>query len=155
MDAFGIPSPTRCGNDTATAQFKITVHVESNCNLNVASDLDFGRHVAINEDVRGRGLINVRCTRSTPYSIKLGSREANGQRFMTIGSARGAGKAQIPYELYQDSSYSTIWDAVKSVPSGEGNGGEQSIPVYGLVRRQAQSFPQGIYTDIVPVILEY
>ncbi|MFX7152150.1 spore coat protein U domain-containing protein, partial [Acinetobacter baumannii] len=64
-------------------------------------------------DYTAQGVVNTTCNNGLPYSIYLGdgnNRIAGGFRQMTNGSGQ-----YIPYQLYQNSNYSAVWDTTGGV----------------------------------------
>lgn len=69
----------------------------------------------------------------------------------------------IPYQLYKDSNYSTVWDATGGVTNvGEqgslktGTGSAQTTTVYGKIPQgTAIASRPGVYSDSVVVTVTY
>lgn len=149
------------GNVTLTANFV----VPSLCQLNSTSTVDFGN---INDtgttsrDYTAQGAVNTTCNYGTPYSIYLGdgnNRIAGGFRRMKHDN-----NDYVPYQLYKDSNYSTVWDATGGVTnvggaggvSGTGTGTAQTTPVYGKIPQGTSiSTKPGVYSDSVVVTVTY
>lgn len=149
------------GNVTLTANFV----VPSLCQLNSTSTVDFGNINDISttkHDYTAQGAVNSTCNYGTPYSIYLGdgnNRISGGFRRMTNGN-----NEFIPYQLYKDSNYSTVWDATGGVTnvggaggvSGTGTGSAQSTPVYGKIPQGTSiASTPGNYSDSVVVTVTY
>ena len=149
------------GNVTLTANFV----VPSMCQLNSTSTVDFSNINDISttkRDYTAQGAVNSTCNYGTPYSIYLGdgnNRIAGGFRRMTNGN-----NEYIPYQLYKDSNYSTVWDATGGVinvggaggVSGTGTGSAQSTPVYGKIPQGTSiASTTGNYSDSVVVTVTY
>ncbi|KQQ77344.1 spore coat U domain-containing protein [Acinetobacter sp. Leaf130] len=149
------------GNVTLTANFV----VPSLCQLNSTSTVDFGNINDISttkHDYTAQGAVNSTCNYGTPYSIYLGdgnNRISGGFRRMTNGN-----NEYIPYQLYKDSNYSTVWDATGGVTnvggaggvSGTGTGSAQSTPVYGKIPQGTSiASTPGNYSDSVVVTVTY
>ncbi|WP_336170306.1 Csu type fimbrial protein [Acinetobacter sp. 161(2023)] len=149
------------GNVTLTANFV----VPTLCQLNSTSTVDFGNINDIStasRDYTAQGAVNTTCNSGTPYSIYLSdgdNRISGGFRRMSHGN-----NEFIPYQLYKDAAYSSVWDATGGVNSvggaggvsGTGTGTAQTTPVYGKI-------PQGTtiaskptnYSDSVVVTVTY
>jgi spore coat protein U-like protein len=100
------------------------------------------------------GTVNVQCTAGASYTVALD----NGQNYS--GSRRVANAAQtvfVPYQLYQDSSYSVSWGAQQGVntQADTGTGLNQALSVYGLIPAQATTPAPGVYSDTVVVTVTY
>ncbi|MGR2824556.1 spore coat protein U domain-containing protein [Acinetobacter sp. 1124_18A] len=149
------------GNVTLTANFV----VPSMCQLNSTSTVDFGNINDISttkHDYTAQGAVNSTCNFGTPYSIYLGdgnNRIAGGFRRMTNGN-----NEFIPYQLYKDSNYSTVWDATGGVTnvggaggvSKTGTGSAQTTPVYGKIPQSTSiASTPGNYSDSVVVTVTY
>ncbi|GAM30110.1 putative biofilm synthesis domain protein [Acinetobacter calcoaceticus] len=149
------------GNVTLTANFV----VPSMCQLNSTSTVDFGNINDISttkHDYTAQGAVNSTCNFGTPYSIYLGdgnNRIAGGFRRMTSGN-----NEFIPYQLYKDSNYSTVWDATGGVTnvggaggvSKTGSGSAQTTPVYGKIPQGTSiASTPGSYSDSVVVTVTY
>jgi spore coat protein U-like protein len=149
------------GNVTLTANFV----VPSMCQLNSTSTVDFGNINDISttkQDYTAQGAVNSTCNFGTPYSIYLGdgnNRISGGFRRMTNGN-----NEFIPYQLYKDSNYSTVWDATGGVTnvggaggvSKTGSGSAQTTPVYGKIPQGTSiASTPGSYSDSVVVTVTY
>ncbi|EEY78501.1 spore Coat Protein U domain protein [Acinetobacter calcoaceticus RUH2202] len=149
------------GNTTITANYV----VPSLCQLDSTSNVDFGNINDIgstSRDYTAQGAVNTTCNNGTPYSIYLGdgnNRIAGGFRRMTNGSS-----LYIPYQLYQNSTYSTVWDIAGGVTAVGGSGGvsktgsgsAQSTNVYGKIPQGTTiSTTPGNYSDTIVVTVTY
>lgn len=149
------------GNATITANYV----VPSLCQLDSTSNVDFGNINDIgstSRDYTAQGAVNTTCNNGTPYSIYLGdgnNRITGGFRRMTNGSSQ-----YIPYQLYQNSTYSTVWDTTGGVTAVGGSGGvsktgsgsAQSTNVYGKIPQGTTiSTTPGNYSDSVVVTVTY
>ncbi|WP_457971025.1 Csu type fimbrial protein [Acinetobacter calcoaceticus] len=149
------------GNTTITANYV----VPTLCQLDSTSNVDFGNINDIgstSRDYTGQGAVNTTCNNGTPYSIYLGdgnNRIAGGFRRMTNGSSQ-----YIPYQLYQNSTYSTVWDTTGGVTAVGGSGGvskmgsgsAQSTNVYGKIPQGTTiSTTPGNYSDTIVVTVTY
>jgi len=149
------------GNTTITANYV----VPSMCQLDSTSNVDFGNINDIgttSRDYTAQGAVNTTCNNGTSYSIYLGdgiNRIAGGFRRMTNGSSQ-----YIPYQLYQNSTYTTVWDTTGGVATVGGSGGvsktgsgtAQSTNVYGKIPQgTAISTTPGNYSDTIVVTVTY
>ncbi|WP_459661346.1 SCPU domain-containing protein [Acinetobacter calcoaceticus] len=149
------------GNATITANYV----VPSLCQLDSTANVDFGNINDIgttSRDYTAQGAVNTTCNNGTPYSIYLGdgnNRIVGGFRRMTNGSSQ-----YIPYQLYQNSTYSTVWDTTGGVTAVGGSGGvsktgsgsAQSTNVYGKIPQGTTiSTTPGNYSDSVVVTVTY
>ncbi len=149
------------GNVTLTANFV----VPTLCQLNSTSNVDFGNINDISttsRDYTTQGAINTTCNSGTPYTIYLGdgdNRISGGFRRMSHGN-----NEFIPYQLYKDAAYSSVWDATGGVNSiggaggvsGTGTGNAQTTPVYGKIPQGTSiASKPGNYSDNVVVTVTY
>ena len=149
------------GNVTLTANFV----VPTLCQLNSTSTVDFGNinDIGITKrDYTTQGAVNTTCNSGTPYSIYLG----DGNNRISGGFRRMANSNNefIPYQLYKDSNYSSVWDATGGVASiggaggvsGTGSGNAQTTTVYGKIPQGTTIASRpGSYSDSVVVTVTY
>ncbi|NUF34975.1 spore coat protein U domain-containing protein [Acinetobacter oleivorans] len=166
MDLLGLSCGDLLGGwDSGDTLLTANFVVPSLCQLNSTSTVDFGNINDISltkRDYTAQGAVNSTCNYGTPYSIYLGdgnNRIAGGFRRMI-----NSNNEFIPYQLYKDSNYSTVWDATGGVTnvggaggvSGTGTGSAQTTPVYGKIPQgiSIASTP-GTYSDSVVVTVTY
>lgn len=149
------------GNVTLTANFV----VPTLCQLNSTSNVDFGNinDIGITKrDYTTQGAVNTTCNSGTPYTIYLG----DGNNRISGGFRRMANSNNefIPYQLYKDSNYSSVWDATGGVNSvggtggvsGTGTGNAQTTTVYGKIPQGTTIASRpGAYSDNVVVTVTY
>lgn len=100
------------------------------------------------------GAVNVQCTAGASYTVALD----NGMNFSgTRRVANAANTVFVPYQLYQDSGFSTPWGANQGVntEAKTGTGLTQSLSVYGMIPAQATTPAPGSYSDTVVVTVTY
>ncbi|ESK37306.1 hypothetical protein P256_02361 [Acinetobacter nectaris CIP 110549] len=125
------------------------------CQISSTSDINFGNIFDIgtsSKNYDAQGAISTICNSGTPYTIYLGdgnSRIPNSYRQMANNGN------YIPYQLYQDSNYSTVWDSLNGI-SNIGIGTAQTNVVYGRIpnHQKIASIP-ATYTDNVIVNVNY
>ncbi len=166
MDLLGLSCGDLLGGwDSGDTLLTANFVVPSLCQLNSTSTVDFGNINDISttsRDYTAQGAVNTTCNFGTPYSIYLGdgnNRIAGGFRRMT-----NSNNEFIPYQLYKDSNYSTVWDATGGVTNVGGTGGvsktgtgsAQTTTVYGKIPQgTAIASRPGIYSDSVVVTVTY
>lgn len=166
MDLLGLSCGDLIGGwDSGDALLTANFVVPSMCQLNSTSTVDFGNINDISttkQDYTAQGAVNSTCNFGTPYSIYLGdgnNRISGGFRRMTNGN-----NEFIPYQLYKDSNYSTVWDATGGVTnvggaggvSKTGTGSAQTTPVYGKIPQSTSiASTPGNYSDSVVVTVTY
>ena len=148
-----------CGSvfaDTQTANMNVTATIHSGCDLQ-AEDLNLGT-IVLTSVAHATADILVTCPSNTVGYIRLneGLHNLSTQRrlLQTIGQT----DYLIDYNLYSDSGYSVPFTALSAPGTGgvtfNGVGELQRITVYGEIPTQT-SKPNGYYTDVVQVILDY
>ncbi|MGE8598024.1 MAG: spore coat U domain-containing protein [Acinetobacter calcoaceticus] len=166
MDLLGLSCGDLIGGwDSGDTLLTANFVVPSMCQLNSTSTVDFGNINDISttkQDYTAQGAVNSTCNFGTPYSIYLGdgnNRISGGFRRMTNGN-----NEYIPYQLYKDSNYSTVWDATGGVTnvggaggvSKTGSGSAQTTPVYGKIPQSTSiASTPGSYSDSVVVTVTY
>ena len=166
MDLLGLSCGDLLGGwDSGDTLLTANFVVPSLCQLNSTSTVDFGNINDIGttkRDYTAQGAVNSTCNYGTPYSIYLGdgnNRIAGSFRRMT-----NSNNEFIPYQLYKDSNYSTVWDATGGVTSVGGAGGvsktgtgsAQTTTVYGKIPQgTAIASRPGVYSDSVVVTVTY
>lgn len=135
------------------------------CQLNSTSNVDFGNINDIgtaSRDYTTQGAVNTTCNYGTPYTIYLG----DGNNRISGGFRRMANSNNefIPYQLYKDAAYSSVWDATGGVASiggaggvsGTGSGNAQTTTVYGKIPQGTTIASRpGAYSDNVVVTVTY
>ena len=166
MDLLGLSCGDLLGGwDSGDTLLTANFVVPSLCQLNSTSTVDFGNINDISttsRDYTAQGAVNTTCNFGTPYSIYLGdgnNRIAGGFRRMI-----NSNNEFIPYQLYKDSNYSTVWDATGGVTNVGGTGGvsktgtgsAQTTTVYGKIPQgTAIASRPGVYADSVVVTVTY
>ncbi|TWG94946.1 spore coat protein U-like protein [Mesorhizobium sp. J18] len=142
-------------SQTATTQFNVQITINAECQINSASDLDFGETGVIDTAVSATSTIGVQCTNGTPYDIGLNEGTGAGatvaSRLMT-----GPNDETVEYSLYTDTTHTDVWGNTigTDTVTDTGTGSEQTLTVYGQVPVQATPTP-GAYTDVITVTLTY
>ncbi|WP_407324332.1 spore coat U domain-containing protein [Acinetobacter pittii] len=166
MDLLGLSCGDLLGGwDSGDTLLTANFVVPSLCQLNSTSTVDFGNINDIGttkRDYTAQGAVNTTCNFGTPYSIYLGdgnNRIAGGFRRMI-----NSNNEFIPYQLYKDSNYSTVWDATGGVTNVGGTGGvsktgtgsAQTTTVYGKIPQgTAIASRPSVYSDSVVVTVTY
>jgi len=166
MDLLGLSCGDLIGGwDSGDTLLTANFVVPSLCQLNSTSTVDFGNINDISttkRDYTAQGAVNSTCNYGTPYSIYLG----DGNNRISGGFRRmiNANNEYIPYQLYKDSNYSTVWDATGGVTnvggaggvSGTGTGSAQTTTVYGKIPQGTSiASTPGSYSDSVVVTVTY
>jgi len=132
--------------------FAVNATVPSSCSA-TATNLNFGSVSSFSNPIDAASAIQVLCTNSTPYHVRLNA-GASGldatQRSMTFGSNA------ISYDLFRDASRSLRWGSADGVDTvgGIGTANSAGHTVYGRIPAQARK-PPGTYTDTVVVTISF
>lgn len=150
--------------------FQVRAVVTQGCLLGSgASDLSsygtisFGQISSLNSPVNrtstpGSGSIVLQCTPGTPLTIGIGSGANTGS--VSAGRFLAKGSERLRYQLYQDSTFSTVWGdgsngAAPLSSTFPAAGGTQSYPVYARLFNVTPMPSAGIYSDVVTVTVSY
>jgi spore coat protein U-like protein len=142
---------------TATANLTVSATVTTNCTITTAA-LAFGSYDPVvanaSANLDGTGTVSVACTKGAAPTIALGSgSNASGStRRMSDGASH-----YLTYELYQDSSRSTVWAGAGAgllttvaAPSKVA----RDFTVYGRIVGN-QDVPAGTYGDTVVATVNF
>jgi spore coat protein U-like protein len=134
---------------TATSQFNAQITIQADCQVLSPNTLDFGTHGLLNSNIDATVDFTVQCTNGVSYTIAMddGANASGSTNRMKNGTE------YVNYEIYQDASRSTVWDATSTV-SGTGNGNQQTYTVYGRVPPQTTP-SAGTYIDTVTITVSY
>jgi spore coat protein U-like protein len=139
---------------TASTTFRVTAKVQAVCAI-TASDLAFGNYSAQSgTPLTGTTLLQATCTPSSSYNIGLDAGTSPGA---TVNQRKMVAGANIlNYQLYSDSSRTTIWGNTSGTDTvtGTGTGLAVDHTVYGTIPA-AQVVPAGDYADTITVRIFY
>lgn len=128
-------SPANAGSDFA--DFDVTLTIQGSCDVISADTVAFGNVLASAGTATADGDVTVQCTKGTAYALALNggdysSDNINARKMQIVGG----GTDTIGYQLYQDSSTSTVWgenagtDTVDGTGAGYGTAFSQVHTVY-------------------------
>jgi len=143
-------------SQTVTTTFRVSARVEAVCSV-TATDLDFGVYSSQNASPQpGTTILQATCTPGTTYNIGLNAGTSSGA---TINQRKMSGTPasnQLNYQLYSDSSHTTIWGNTSGTDTVTGSGTGLTVPhtVYGQIPG-AQNVPAGNYADTITVSIFY
>lgn len=147
----------------ATAQaepLNVSVQVPLDCAFETGSSgalssglIDFGTTgAAAGQRITAVGTVYVRCNllTATPYVRLDYGQNANGNQRRLIGPSGFL----VPYELHMGSAAAALWD---DQPHSIGYGASlsQAVPIYGIITALPSGLPDGGYTDLVHLQLDY
>lgn len=145
-----LPSAARAA--TATTTFSVTATVQATCLIS-ATNLSFGTYTGV--VANSTSTISVTCTNTTPYNVGLDAGTASGAT-VTTRKMTGPGGATLSYALDQDSAHTVNWGQTvgTDTEAGTGNGGAQSLTVYGQASA-GQYVTPGSYSDTITATVTY
>jgi len=139
---------------TAQTTFRVTAKVQAVCEV-TATDLSFGTYTAqAGTPLLGTTLLQATCTPGSTYNIGLNEGTSPGatvnQRKMVLGAQA------LNYQLYSDTSRTTIWGNTPGTDTvtGVGTGLAVDHTVFGSVPAK-QVIPAGDYQDTITVRIYY
>lgn len=145
---------------TSTDNLSVTATVIDNCTVSSAA-VDFGDYDPADTNAAaakdGTGTVTVTCTSGTAATITLnqganpdsGSTDAAPLRCLTDGTNC------LRYDLYQDSSRTTVWgNSAATDLEVTGTGASDARTVYGRILG-GQNVPAGSYSDTVQVTVSF
>ncbi|RQR37723.1 MULTISPECIES: spore coat U domain-containing protein [unclassified Burkholderia] len=143
-------------NGTATAQFNVTLTIQANCAI-AANPLAFGTSGVLTSALNQQTTVSVTCSNSTPYNIGLDAGSVSGSTVASRlmgGTTSGNTGTTVGYQLYQDSSHTTIWGNTQGTDTvgGTGNGSAQILSVYGQVPTQATPKPDTYQATVTATV---
>ena len=135
---------------TATTNFTVQMTITASCTVNSASTLNFGSQGILATNVDQTSTVQVTCTNTTPYHIRLNVGTGAGATVAARKMTSGANT--VNYTLYSDSGRTTLWGNTVGTDTvaATGSGAAQSYTVYGRVPAQTTPAP-GSYTDTITV----
>lgn len=148
---------TSC-NDTGPQRsidpFTVSAQVAASCEVD-AGLLDFGTLGAgTTGPVDASTTFLIRCTDTTPYTVRLDNGTGAGATGPTDRRMTGA-SAQLRYGLYQNASLTTPWgNGAGEGISTVGTGSDQGMTVFGRIFA-GQPLIAGSYSDSVLITVEY
>lgn len=121
---------------TRTTTFQVSLVISNDCAIS-ATALSFGTSGTLSANIDQSATLSVTCSNTTPYSVGLDAGSVSGSTVAT--RLLGSGAATVQFQLYSDSSRTTVWGNTlgTNTVSGTGTGSSQSLTVYGEVPPQA------------------
>ena len=131
--------------------------VSAACSV-TAANVALGSVASSATNVTGSGTITVQCNSGTKYYIGLAPSNGSTTGAGTMSGSAG-NNSKIPYQLYQNSTDTTVWGNTATTTSagngegGTGNGGTQSYTVY--VKVPSANYPADTYGDTVTITVNF
>jgi spore coat protein U-like protein len=99
--------------------------------------------------------VNVICTSGQSGSLSAtdgANYDATAGRRLSDGAAT---PTYIPYQLYTDAGFATVFDTTNVIPV-TGSGSSQEVDIYGkIAAADATAAPRGSYADLVTLTISY
>jgi spore coat protein U-like protein len=154
-----VPCTSGPSGTHGTSSFTLTstANVTDDCGV-TATTINFGVGVGVlTSPITANGTITATCTNGgTNYTIALNKGTTTGGSLSDRQMA-GSGSAVVHYQLYDNSSYTTIWGDGTSgtgTQGGTATGTSLAFTVYGRVQAQTTPAPN-TYSDTVMVTVSY
>ena len=152
-----IAAQSRLSGQSASASLAVSASVSKNCTISTAP-VNFGAYDPVTANATapldGTGTVTITCTKGAPAKVGLNP-GSNGEG--TTRRMSGSASAYLTYELYKDTTHSTVWgdtvDTALDVPAAP-NRNPRSFTVYGRVAA-AQDATVGTYTDTVVATVNF
>lgn len=159
---------------TATAQLNVSAQVLGSCTV-TATPVSFGVYDPSQAgDSQAQGTITLQCASGTTPVVKLssgnhaasvsvtkttqdGTTVAATSSGVTITRAMQNQGTFLGYDLFTDSSYSTVWNATNTISPGSiGSVQAETLTVYGdIPEQQTQTLSTGTFSDTVLVTVSF
>jgi spore coat protein U-like protein len=169
LAAFGFAVSANAATSPATATFQVLMKINKACTVTAgaASNIQIGAVAGVDSNSganSGNSTISVTCSKTTPYFIGLAPSAANGGTNNATGNmisttAPATNTDKVPYTLYQDAAFGTIWgntatsSAAGNGKGGTGSGSAQSLTVYA--QAPSANFTPDSYADTVTVNVNF
>jgi spore coat protein U-like protein len=151
--ALGLASTSAAGSTPKTDTFTVTANVVDACTITAGGTLAFGSYTGT--ALPGATSITVTCTNGGTYQIGLNGGTTTGgidtQRLLA-----GPNGATLKYNLFTDTTYTTVWGntSINHWLVGTGTGTTQTITVNGRVDA-GQGLTVGNYSDSITATVNY
>ncbi len=141
---------------SATSSLSVSATVASNCTISTSA-LSFGSYDPIvanaTANLDGTGTVTITCTKGavTTVGLDLGGNASGTTRRMASGTER------LSYELYKDSSRSSVWGNSGTDLNDTGTApskAARAFTVYGRIP-SAQDVAAGSYSDTVTATVNF
>lgn len=159
---------------TATTQLNVNAQVLGSCTV-TATPVSFGVYDPSQDgDNQAQGTITLQCASGTTPVVKLsagqhaasvsatnttqdGTTVASTSSGVTITRSLQNQGTQLGYDLFTDSSYSTVWDSTNTIsPGAIGSVQPERLTVYGdIPAKQTQTLAPGSFSDTVLVTVTF
>ncbi len=150
---------SQAGALTTTSTFQVSATVLKTCSVSSAA-LGFGNYTPGSGNVVSSSVVNVNCTKTTPFTVALNGGTTTGGTIAQRLMANGANTLQ--YNLFTTNTYTTVWGdgtgtSVTQAGTGAGLATASALTVFGQLLDNAtnQAAVPGAYTDLITVTVTY
>ena len=143
---------TFAATTSAYKDFNVSASVAANCTID-ATDMVFGAFDPLaNADVDSTSTVTITCTKGNGATIDMNSGNNAANATATSRAMSNGSSGYLDYELYSDSSHSTVWSTFNSgaAPSKAA----RDFTVYGRIPAAADA-PSGTYGDVVRATVNF
>ena len=143
---------------TNTVNVGVSANITNNCTVGNVSAIAFTYDPIVanaSTPATATGTIDVTCTSGAAWSLDLDNGQNHSNATLSQNRAMKSGSSYLSYDIYEDSSHSTVWlsGSGKDV-TGTGSGAAQTQTMYGQVPA-AQNVPAGTYNDTVVATVNF
>ena len=164
MAAALVSMNARAATDSTT--FDVTISITPSCNISTAGNgaptLAFGSQDSFQTNVTGSTNLIVTCTNGAAYQLGLNeglnagaAGDVNTRRMIGVSTTPDNTTDYVPYQLYQDSSYGTVWGNTldTDTKAATGTGAQDTHTVYGQV--PSTNYTVGNYQDTITATVTF
>lgn len=162
--AFDAPAASA---GTASGTLNVTASVAQNCTITNSATLAFGAYdpvvANLSSALNASTTMNVTCTKgASSIRLDMGA-TANTGHCTTTTRCMVNGGHYLNYELYQDSSHTTVWSTGAGTPGGQtlspaawGASNPDTVTIYGQIYGGQDAFvSSGNYSDSITATVNF
>lgn len=158
--AAGVASfSAEAGTSPQSSTFLVSLTVQKDCTITAGNTLDFGTATSslITTAIPGTTTFSVTCTNTTAYTLALDKGNTTGSTILNRLLLGGTTATTVPYQLYTDGTFGTVWgDGTNgSTVSGVGSGQAQTITVNGKALSTGSMPAPDTYTSTETVTVTF
>ena len=164
LAAAAVSLNARAATDSTT--FDVTISITPSCNIstggNGAPTLAFGSHDSFQTQVAGSTNLVVTCTNGAAYQLGLNeglhastAADVNTRRMIGVSTEPDNTGDFVPYQLYQDADYATVWGNTldTNTKAATGTGTQDTHTIYGRV--PSTNYTVGNYQDTITATVTF
>lgn len=140
---------------TETTSFTVSATVIDACQNLTAENINFGNYNPLaSNNTDATSNVQITCTNNTSYSVALSAGASGSYNTRQLSDG---GSNTLNYNLYTNSSYSSVWGdgtGNSSTINQTGSGSQDNITVYGRITA-GQSVANASYSDTINVTVTY